>query len=284
MILDGKRVSQQIIEAIKKEVKACTPRPPCLVALITTDHPASHTYVSKKAAACREVGITSKVHHIRPKNTEELLEAIDALNMDPTVDGILVQLPLPPTISVALILERIDPKKDVDGFHPVNMGKLLLGERDGFIPCTPLGIQVLLQEHQIDVAGKRVVIVGRSNIVGKPLAALLMQNAPGGNATVTVAHSQTPNLKEVCLSADILVAAVGKPKVITKEMCREGVCIVDVGVNKIEGTSKLVGDVDFENVFPHVSAITPVPGGVGPMTIAMLLTNTLKAFRHKKEG
>ncbi|MBS0655499.1 MAG: bifunctional 5,10-methylenetetrahydrofolate dehydrogenase/5,10-methenyltetrahydrofolate cyclohydrolase, partial [Verrucomicrobia bacterium] len=220
---------------------------------------------------------------ITPQTTVDMLTLVDQLNDDDTVDGILIQLPLPDHIESVQVLERIRPAKDVDGFHPVNLGKVLLGKSDAFYPCTPLGIKVLLEQYKIDLKGKHVVIVGRSNIVGKPLAAMLVQNAPGCNATVTVAHSYTQNLKEVTLSADVLVAAIGKPHFITADMVRPGAVVVDVGINKVEDPTKrsgfrLVGDVDYAHVLPKVQAITPVPGGVGPMTIAMLLQNTVKSF------
>lgn len=282
-ILDGKQVANSIQEGLKKKLEAGFHRPPCLVAVIGTMDPASLAYVSRKVAACQHVGIDSRVIHISPKTTSEVIDVVDKLNADETVDGILVQLPLPPSIESSQVLERIDPAKDVDGFHPMNVGKVQLGNPDAFYPCTPLGIKVLLEHYNIEVAGKHVVVVGRSNIVGKPLAAMLLQNAPGCNATVTVAHSYTSNLKEICLSADILVAAIGKAHFITADMVKKGAVVIDVGINKIEDLTKrsgfrLVGDVDFTNVLPLAGAITPVPGGVGPMTIAMLLQNTIKSF------
>lgn len=282
MILDGKLVAKKIQDAIKEALTHSHLRPPCLAAVLTSDHPASLSYVNRKVAACKEVGITSRVVKITPKNTSDVLDVIDELNNDCEVDGILVQLPLPPDIHLRQVLERVDPRKDVDGFHPLNMGKILLSDPDAFYPCTPLGIKVLLHHYKIDAAHKHVVIVGRSNIVGKPLAAMLMQNAPGCNATVTVAHRFTDNLDEICRTADILVVAVGKPNLILAPMCKEGVVVVDVGINKVADPSKksgyrIVGDVAFDEVLPKASAITPVPGGVGPMTIAMLLQNTVKS-------
>ncbi len=284
MILDGKRIALHIHDDLKKRIAELKWRPPCLVAVLTTDNPASHTYVKRKVAACMEVGITSKVLEIAPKHTEELLELIDKLNADKTVDGILIQLPLPHGLNPMEVLERIDPKKDVDGFHPSNVGKMMLGDTSALFPCTPLGIKVLLQSYEIDVEKKHVVIVGRSNIVGKPLAALLLQDAPGANATVTVAHRHTKDLEAITKSADILVVAVGKPNLIRGHMVKEGAVVVDVGINRIEDEKtrsgfRLVGDVVYDEVAPHTSAITPVPGGVGPMTIAMLLSNTLECYK-----
>lgn len=290
MILDGKAVANGIQESLRKAILAKNGRPPCLAAVLTTDHPASLSYVNRKVAACKEVGITSRVIKIAPKSTSELLNLIDQLNMDNTVDGILVQLPLANEMHLRSVLERVDPRKDVDGFHPINMGKILLSDQDAFYPCTPLGIKVLLQHYKIDILGKHVVVVGRSNIVGKPLAAMLMQNAPGCNATVTVAHRFTENLKDLCKSADVLIVAVGKPNLIRADMCKSGVVIIDVGINKVEDNTKksgyrIVGDVAFDDLLPIASHITPVPGGVGPMTIAMLLQNTVKSHNglHKSE-
>lgn len=282
MILDGKIVAASIHNKLKTTIDYIQGRAPCLAAVLTSDHPASHTYVKRKVAACKDVGMTSKVIQIAPKTTQEVLDLVDCLNADTEVDGILIQLPLPEQINLMQVLERVDPKKDVDGFHPINIGKVLLSDSSAFCPCTPLGIKVLLQHYQIEVAKKHVVIVGRSNIVGRPLAALLLQNAPGANATVTVAHRLTTNLSDITKTADILVAAVGSPNLIRANMVKEGAVVVDVGINRIEDSRvragyRLVGDVAYDEVAPVCSAITPVPGGVGPMTIAMLLSNTLKA-------
>ncbi|MBS0635063.1 MAG: bifunctional 5,10-methylenetetrahydrofolate dehydrogenase/5,10-methenyltetrahydrofolate cyclohydrolase [Verrucomicrobia bacterium] len=286
MILDGKLVASTIHEQLKDAINDLSGRKPCLAAVLTTDHPASHTYVKRKVAACKEVGITSKVIQIAPTTTEEVIQLVDRLNSDPEVDGILLQLPFPHGIDVMQVMERIDPKKDVDGFHPCNIGKILLSDSSAMHPCTPLGIKTLLQFYKIEVARKHVVIVGRSNIVGRPLAALLLQNAPGANATVTVAHSLTENLAEITRTADILVAAVGSPDLIRANMVKEGAVVVDVGINRKDDSNspkgfKIVGDVAYDEVAPLTSAITPVPGGVGPMTIAMLLSNTLKAYKLK---
>jgi methylenetetrahydrofolate dehydrogenase (NADP+) / methenyltetrahydrofolate cyclohydrolase len=283
MLLDGHKIAHTIHEEIKNELNRPLSRRPCLACVLTTKHPSSATYVARKVKACHEVGIESQVFHLEPHSTKELLDFIDKLNSDPLVDGILIQLPLPPRIHLLEVLQRVDPLKDVDGFHPLNAGKVLLQDPTAFHPCTPLGIKILLERHEIDIAGKHVVILGRSNIVGKPLATLLMQDAPGCNATVTVAHSRSKNLKEIARSADVLIAAIGKPKKITADWVKEGAVVVDVGINKIEDPStksgfRIVGDVDYEEVKAKCFAITPVPGGVGPMTIAMLLKNTLKSY------
>ncbi|MCE5295041.1 MAG: bifunctional 5,10-methylenetetrahydrofolate dehydrogenase/5,10-methenyltetrahydrofolate cyclohydrolase [Chlamydiales bacterium] len=285
IVLDGKLIAARIQDELEVAIAKLKTRAPCLAAVLTTDHPASHTYVKRKVAACKEVGITSKVIQIAPTTTQEVLDLIDSLNHDTSVDGILIQLPLPPTIDVMQVLERVSPKKDVDGFHPINMGKLMLGDDTAFYPCTPLGIKVLLQKYDIHVAKKHVVVVGRSNIVGKPLAALLLQNAPGANATVTIAHRYTQNLASITKTADILIAAVGQPNLILKDMVKPGAVVIDVGINRIVDTTtksgfRIVGDVAYDEVAPITSAITPVPGGVGPMTIAMLLANTFKAHQH----
>ena len=239
-----------------------------------------------KKKKCEEVGIVSFDREFPMQTSQDaVLKEIDTLNQNPHVDGILVQLPLPAHLSTDLILSSIDPNKDIDGFHPLNMGKLLIGDKSGFVPCTPLGVHTLLQKYQIEVKGKHVVIVGRSNIVGKPLAAMLMQKAPFCNATVTVAHSYSLDLPEQCRSADILIAAIGSPLFIKKEMVKPNACVIDVGINKItdaHGKSQLVGDVDFNNVSPLCSYITPVPGGVGPMTIASLLSNTFLSFQRRE--
>ncbi len=281
MMIDGTRIANQIEMQIAKAIGSLKHRPPGLAFLLVGDHPASRSYIKMKKKKCKEVGILSIDREFSENiPEEELLYEIATLNKDPHVDGILVQLPLPQQISAQRIMEAISPEKDVDGFHPINVGKMLLGETDGFLPCTPHGIVVLLARSQIPVEGKHVVIVGRSNIVGKPLAAMLMQKAPHCNATVTVAHSQTKNLKEICSSADLLVAAIGSPRFIQAPMVRKGAVVIDVGINRLpEGG--LVGDVDYAQVEPLASHITPVPGGVGPMTIAMLLSNTLLSYQRR---
>lgn len=280
MILEGRPIAKEIEEQLKEAILSLRGRPPALAFILLGNNPASAAYIRMKKKKCKEVGILSMDLELPEETTQEmLLQEIYKLNKNPSVDGILVQLPLPLHIHTPTILEAIDSKKDVDGFHPLNMGKLLLGERDGFISCTPYGIKILLNHSDIELTGKHVVIVGRSNIVGKPLAALLIQKEDGANATVTIAHSKTKNLKELTLSADVLVAAIGRPHFIKADMVKEGTTVIDVGINKVNGT--LVGDVDFKNVAPKCHLITPVPGGVGPMTIAMLLSNTLLSYQRR---
>jgi methylenetetrahydrofolate dehydrogenase (NADP+) / methenyltetrahydrofolate cyclohydrolase len=279
LLLLGKPAAHAIEEKVALAV-ASLPTPPGLAVLLIGHHPPSETYVSLKRKACAQVGIRSLLYQLPETISEkELLEKIGSLNQDPTVDGILLQLPLPPHLNPLSIVEALDPHKDVDGFHPINMGKLLLGVEGGFIPCTPLGIQALLQHYQIPIEGKDVVIVGRSQSVGKPLAALLMQKGRGGNATVTVVHTQSAHLIEHTRRADILIAAVGIPLFIKEEMVKEGAVVVDVGITRLQ--DRLVGDVDFAQVEKKCSAITPVPKGVGPMTVAMLLYNTLLSYQRR---
>lgn len=286
MIIDGKAVAAAIHEEIASEVAGLSGRPPCLAVILVGDNPASHVYVGRKTKACEKTGIRSiKKTFSETMTQDQLLAEIERFNRDDAVDGILVQLPLPEQIDPLAIIKAINPAKDVDGFHPTNMGKLLAGDRTGFVPCTPLGIQQLLIRSQIETAGANVTIVGRSNIVGKPMAALLMQRGAGGDATVTVAHSRTQNLTAVSARADILIAAIGSPHFITEDMVKEGAVVIDVGMNRLEDSEapkgyRLVGDVDFKAVESKASAITPVPGGVGPMTIAMLLNNTLESYKR----
>lgn len=282
ILIDGiataKKIQEQIAHAISH-----LKRKPGLAFILVGDDPASQTYIRMKKKRCEEVGIVSFDCVLPNTITEnQLLREIDKYNQNPAVDGILVQLPLPFHINTMHVMTSVDPDKDVDGFHPINVGKMLLGENSGFLPCTPHGIQVLLTHAQIPILGKHVVIVGRSNIVGKPLGAILMQKAPHGNATVTIAHSLTENLNEVCRSADILVAAMGNPRFIKADMVKKGAVVVDVGINRVKEAGKdiIVGDVDFDAVAPLCSHITPVPGGVGPMTIAILLANTLLSFQR----
>jgi methylenetetrahydrofolate dehydrogenase (NADP+) / methenyltetrahydrofolate cyclohydrolase len=282
-LIDGSAIAKTIQTQIAQAVSQLSHRKPGLAFVLVGDNPSSHTYIRMKKKRCEEVGILS-FDCILPKTVTEaqLLKEIEKLNQNPHVDGILVQLPLPEHINTMKVILAVDPKKDVDGFHPLNMGKTLLGENDGFLPCTPLGIQVLLTHAQIPVLGKHVVIMGRSNIVGKPLAAILMQKAPHANATVTVAHSLSENLPEICRSADILIAAIGKPRFIKADMVKEGAVVIDVGINKIFDNGEcIVGDVDFKAVAPRCAHITPVPKGVGPMTIAMLLSNTLLSYQRR---
>jgi methylenetetrahydrofolate dehydrogenase (NADP+)/methenyltetrahydrofolate cyclohydrolase len=287
MIIDGKKIANQIQEEIKLTIQQQKGRQPCLAVILVGDHPASQMYVNRKMQACETVGIRS-IRRLLPAtiSEKELLKEIEALNLDSTVDGILVQLPLPSFINPTLVTCCISPDKDVDGFHPLNVGKLLIGDTTGFLPCTPLGIKVLLERSSIEMTGKHALVIGRSNIVGKPMAALLMQNTPGGNATVTIAHRYSKHLKDLCLIADLIIAAIGQPKFITADMVKEEVIIIDVGINKVLDSShqkgyQIVGDVDFLNIAPKASFITPVPGGVGPMTIAMLLHNTLRSYQQK---
>ena len=289
MVIYGKNVAAEIRSEIKQSLADLKrPRKPGLAFVLVGEHPPSQTYVNMKKRACEEVGIESHSFHLPEAISElELIKKIQTLNEDPSIDGILVQLPLPPPIDSMKVTTSIDPEKDVDGFHPMNMGKLLLGQTDGFVPCTPLGIKTLLKRSQIPVEGKHVVIVGRSNIVGKPLAGLLVQNAPQANATVTIAHSRTQNLTDLTRQADILIAAVGRARFITAEMISENTVVIDVGINRIKDPQtssgyRVVGDVDFDQVHKKCATITPVPGGIGPMTVTMLLHNTFLSFLRKK--
>jgi methylenetetrahydrofolate dehydrogenase (NADP+) / methenyltetrahydrofolate cyclohydrolase len=287
MIIDGKKIAQEIQDEIKAALLNNRARKPCLAVVLVGEHPASQIYVNRKAQACEDVGIRSLKLELPPTTSESaLLKQIEQLNNDPDVDGILVQLPLPHQINPTHITEAIKPEKDVDGFHPTNVGKMLIGETDGFLPCTPLGIRMLLERSKIEVAGKHALILGRSNIVGKPMAAILMQSNPEGNATVTIAHSRTRDLAALTKQADIIIAAIGQPLFLKADMIKEGAVVIDVGINKIEDASRstgyrIVGDADFANIKDKCSFITPVPGGVGPMTIAMLLSNTLKSYYRR---
>jgi len=286
MLIDGRKIANEIQNQIRDTISSIQGRPPCLAVVLVGSHPASLIYISHKTTACRAVGISS-IQEDFPESIseEELIHEIKLLNENPNVDGILVQLPLPSHINPLHITYCISPKKDVDGFHPLNVGKMLIGENDGFLSCTPLGIRTLIEYYNISTKGKHVVIVGRSNIVGKPAAALFMQHHPYGNATVTIAHSHTTHLQEICLSADILIIAIGQAEFLKADMVKPGATVIDVGMNqKIDPTTKsgtrIVGDVDFKNVEPKCAYITPVPGGVGPMTIAMLLKNTLLSYQR----
>lgn len=284
MLIDGKKISQEIQIEIKEAVKGLKSSP-CLAVIVVGEHPASAIYVKRKIEACQNAGIRSvRINLPSSLSKQQLIDEIHRLNEAPDVDGILVQLPLPPSMNPLEINEHISPAKDVDGFHPLNMGKLLMGEKGGFTPCTPLGIQKLIQRSGFEIAGKHVVIIGRSLIVGKPMAALLLQATEGGNATVSVLHSRSTNIPELCRLADILIVAMGKPKFLTKDMVKKEAIVIDVGINRIlEGDKyKIVGDADFDSLINHCAAITPVPGGVGPMTIAMLLSNTLKSYQQRQ--
>ena len=277
-IIEGKGIAQEIKAEISEKIKTIKGRKPGLAFLLIGSDPASKIYVNLKYEGCKEVGIISKILHLPSTISEkELLREIETLNQLKEIDGILIQQPLPKHLSSQKINETVSPEKDVDGFHPINQGKLLLGENSGFVPCTPLGIAKLLEKIQIDLSGKHVVIIGRSNIVGKPLAALLVQNKQLLNATVTLAHSKTKNLSTLCKTADVLIAAAGQPDLIGKECVKKGSVIIDVGINR-DANNRLVGDVNFNEVKNLCAAITPVPGGVGPMTIAMLLNNTLISY------
>ena len=287
-LIDGTKIAAEIRSEIAEQVKALARRKivPGIAVVLVGEDPASQVYVRMKKRACAELDIRSFSHDL-PKTCSEkrLLTLIAKLNADPNVHGILVQLPLPKQIDVSKVLNAISPDKDVDGFHPLNVGKLLNGE-DTFLPCTPRGCQELLLRSGYDPAGKHVVILGRSNLVGKPMAAILMQKASGANATVTVCHSRTKNIAKIIREADILIAAIGSPEFVKSRMVKKGVIVIDVGMNRVKDKTqksgyRLVGDVDFKNVSKKARAISPVPGGVGPMTITMLLQNTLEsAKRH----
>jgi len=292
-ILDGKALAEEIRGEVATGVAEMQQKhgvTPGLAAVLVGDDPASAIYVRNKRRACDEVGMFSDSILLPADSTnEQVLACVQSLNDDPRFHGILVQLPLPPQIDERLIIESLDPAKDVDGLHPFNVGKLVQGRAD-FVPGTPAGIQQILIRNGHDPEGANVVVCGRSDIVGKPMALLLMQRAAGANATVTVCHTRTKNLAEITRRADILVAAIGKPNAISADMVKEGAVVIDVGINRVDDASRkrgyrLVGDVDFEAVSEKAAAITPVPGGVGPMTIAMLLVNTLTATRisiHRK--
>lgn len=279
MLIDGKALAKQKREEIKREVEILKSKgvTPGLAVILVGEDPASEIYVRNKHKACTEVGIYSREIKL-PRDTkeEELLQLIDKLNNDSEIDGILVQLPLPNQIDSEKVINRILPSKDVDGFHPVNAGNLVTGQ-DGFVPCTPLAVMKLIKTTGMDISGKNAVVIGRSNIVGKPVAHLLLKE----NATVTICHSRTQNLPEVCSTADILVAAVGRPLMVTSDFIKDGAVVIDVGINRLP-TGKVVGDVDFDSVKDKASHITPVPGGVGPMTITMLLFNTLVSAKKRK--
>lgn len=274
-IIDGKRISLEIKDELKEKVAKLKEegRECCLAVIQVGNDPASSVYVRNKKKACEYIGIRSLSYELPEETTEEeLLALIQKLNQDTSVHGILVQLPVPKHIVEDHIIKAIDPRKDVDGFHPMNVGALTIGER-GFVSCTPAGIIQLLKRSDLDIEGKNCVVIGRSNIVGKPMALLMLRE----NATVTIAHSRTKNLKELCKTADILIVAIGKPKFITAEYVKEGAVVIDVGIHR-NAENKLCGDVDYEDVAPHTAAITPVPGGVGPMTIAMLMHNCVEAM------
>ncbi|SFG41475.1 methylenetetrahydrofolate dehydrogenase (NADP+) / methenyltetrahydrofolate cyclohydrolase [Lachnospiraceae bacterium C7] len=276
LIIDGKKISQNIKDELKEEVARLKEQGTncCLAVIQVGDDPASSVYVRNKKRACEYIGIESKSFELPETTTEEeLLKLIDDLNNDDSVNGILCQLPLPKHIDEDKVIKGISPKKDVDGFHPQNVGALVIGEK-GFVSCTPAGIIQLLKRSNIEIDGKNCVVIGRSNIVGKPMSLLMLRE----NATVTVCHSHTKNLKEITKQADILIVAIGKPKFVTEDFVKDGAVVIDVGIHRMEN-KKLCGDVDYDKVVDKVSAITPVPGGVGPMTIAMLMHNCVEATK-----
>jgi methylenetetrahydrofolate dehydrogenase (NADP+)/methenyltetrahydrofolate cyclohydrolase len=287
-LIDGRAVAEKVYVDLRTQIADLKAKGvvPGLAVVLVGDDPASRAYVRSKDKMSRELGLHSVKLELPAETTQsELLKRVEELNHDPKVHGILVQSPPPKQIDEAAIVRALDPNKDVDGFHPLNVAKLAMGDPTGFVPCTPLGVQRLLTEMKIDIAGAHVVVLGRSMIVGKPVALLLMQKAEGGDATVTVAHSRTKNLEEITRSADILIAAIGRAHFVKANHVRDGAVVIDVGINRVEDKTtergyRLVGDVAFDEVAPKCRAITPVPGGVGPMTIAMLMSNTVKAARQ----
>ena len=287
-LLNGKEVADQLQLEIKKSISALVAERedvPGLAVILVGENPASKVYVGRKKAVCEQVGIRSFDFQLPSDCSEhDLIDLITDLNQRSSVHGILLQLPLPNHLDDMKMLQLIDPKKDVDGFHPQNVGNLLIG-LDTFRSCTPYGVLKIFDHYNIDPEGKHVVIVGRSNIVGKPMAAMLVQKEAGANATVTICHSRSQNMKAICQTADILIAAIGQPRFVTADMVKKGAVVIDVGINRVEDDAspkgyKLVGDVDYEDVFDVVDAITPVPGGVGPLTVTMLMANTMKAFQQ----
>jgi len=291
-LIDGRAIAEKVYIDLRREIAELKSKgvTPGLAVVLVGDNAASRAYVRSKDKMSRELGLHSIKLELPDSTTQdELLARVEELNRDPSVHGILVQSPPPKQIDEAAIVRTLDPRKDVDGFHPLNVAKLALGDPTGFVPCTPLGVQRLLIESKIDIAGAHVVILGRSMIVGKPLALLLMQKTKGGDATVTVVHSRSKNLEAITRSADILIAAIGQAEFVKAEHVREDAVVVDVGINRVEDKAnergyRLVGDVAFDEVSKKVAAITPVPGGVGPMTIAMLMSNTVKACRQQSSS
>ena len=289
-LIDGRTIADKVYIELRQEIAALVLKgiTPGLAVVLVGDDPASRAYVRSKDKMCRELGLHSvKLELPAETSQDDLLAQVEKLNRDPAIHGILVQSPPPKQIDEAAIIRALDPAKDVDGFHPMNIAKLALGDSSGFVPCTPLGCWRLLKESGIEISGAHVVVLGRSLIVGKPLALLLMQK--GIDATVTVVHSRTQNLPEITRSADVVVAAIGRARFVRQEHLREGAVVIDVGINRIDDTSsprgyRLVGDVAFEEVAPKTKAITPVPGGVGPMTIAMLMSNTVKAAKLRDDA
>ena len=287
-LIDGRAIAEKVYVDLRREIAELKAKgvTPGLAVVLVGDNPASRAYVRSKDKMCRELGLHSLKLELPESTTqEELLRRVEELNRDPSIHGILVQSPPPEHIDEAAIVRALDPRKDVDGFHPENVAKLVLDDPTAFVPCTPLGVQRLLIESNIDINGAHVVVIGRSMIVGKPLALLLMQKNRSGNATVTVVHSRSRDLAQITRSADIVVAAIGRPEFVKADHVREGAVVIDVGINRVQDATsergyRLVGDVAFDEVSNKASAITPVPGGVGPMTIAMLMANTVKAARQ----
>jgi methylenetetrahydrofolate dehydrogenase (NADP+)/methenyltetrahydrofolate cyclohydrolase len=287
-LIDGRAIAEKVYVDLRGEIAAMRSKgvTPGLAVVLVGDDPASRAYVRSKDKMSRELGLHSvKLELPETTSQDELLGRVGELNRDPAVHGILVQSPPPKQIDEAAIVRALDPRKDVDGFHPLNVAKLAMGDPTGFVPCTPLGVQRLLIESKIDIAGAHVVVLGRSMIVGKPVALLLMQKAKGGDATVTVVHSRSKNLEAITRSADILIAAIGRAHFVKGDHVREGAVVIDVGINRVDDASnprgyRLIGDVASDEVAPKAKAITPVPGGVGPMTIAMLMANTVKAAQQ----
>lgn len=287
-LIDGKKISEEIKASLAKQVAEIIDRgedPPHLSAVLVGNDPASESYVNGKEKACKSIGFTSSIYRLPEDITQEkLLEVVEFLNNDPEINGFIVQLPLPKHINPDVILERINPAKDVDGFHPVNIGRLVLG-LPAYHPATPAGIMMLLEHMNIETSGKHCVVIGRSNIVGTPVSILMSRKGNPGNSTVTLCHSKTENLKELCSLADILIAAIGHPGFVKEDMVKKGAVVIDVGIHRVPDESPkgyhIVGDVDFERVAPKCSYITPVPGGVGPMTVIGLLTNTMKSYNKE---
>lgn len=287
-LIDGKKVANEIKESLKKEIAAIIDAggdPPHLAAILVGDDPASQTYISSKEAACKNIGFTSSIYRFPANVTEEkLIEVISFLNDDNDINGFIVQLPLPSHINADNVLQAIDPSKDVDGFHPVNMGRLVLG-LPAYHPATPAGIMMLLEHFKIETEGKHCVVLGRSNIVGTPISLLMSRKSKPGNSTVTLCHSKTENLNELTRQADIIIAAIGQVGFVTADMVKEGAVVIDVGIHRVSDNSEkgyhIEGDVKFDEVAPKCSYITPVPGGVGPMTIVGLLMNTMRSFKKE---
>ncbi len=286
-LIDGNQIAAAVIAELKAEVSALSGRKPCLTLVRVGEDPASVSYVKKKEKTAAEIGVTSRVILPPVSITQaELFALIDGLNADPNVDGILVQSPLPKHIDEVAVFRRVSPAKDVDGFNTINLGKVAQEDETGFVACTPAGIMELIARSGVDLKGKHVVVLGRSLIVGKPVALLALQKKAGANATVTVCHSATVDLPAVTRQADVLIAAIGRAEFVTRDMVKPGAVVIDVGINRVPDASKksgyrLTGDVDFANVAPQCAKITPVPGGVGPMTVAMLMKNTVRAFRQQ---